>query len=165
MKTVLVICESGYWHDLREGLAAFEVVFRGFDKKKPKRAELEHLVAQADFVVIRNLNVAHASVRFAKEAAKAKDTPFWIGSNFGVEKIIEKLALSFPEITFSEKQVVQKSHKKKSTKKQHIKKNKIVEAAEHYQLPKQRKNLALKSALKSFNLEEDDIDFEKMFKF
>ena len=76
MKTVLVICESGYWHDLRAGLAAVEVGFLGFDKKKPRRSEIDQLVAQADFVMIRNLNVAHASVRFAKEAAKASDTPF-----------------------------------------------------------------------------------------
>lgn len=33
MKTVLVICESGYWHDLRKGLAAVEIGFLGFDKK------------------------------------------------------------------------------------------------------------------------------------
>ncbi|XHB95842.1 DUF2325 domain-containing protein [Lactococcus garvieae] len=113
MKTVLVICESGYWHDLREGLAAVEVGFLGFDKKKPKRSEIDQLVAQADFVMIRNLNVAHASVRFAKEAAKASDTPFWIGSNFGVEKIIEKLKLAFPEMKLSQKAMKPKVPKKK----------------------------------------------------
>lgn len=53
MKTVLVICESGYWHDLREGLAAVEIGFLGFDKKKPRRSEIDQLVAQADFVMIR----------------------------------------------------------------------------------------------------------------
>ncbi|EKF52098.1 DUF2325 domain-containing protein [Lactococcus garvieae] len=164
MKTVLVICESGYWHDLREGLVAVGVSFLGFDKKKPKRSEIDQLVAQADFVMIRNLNVAHASVRFAKEAAKASDTPFWIGSNFGVEKIIEKLTPLFPELDFSSKKERTTSSKNKRSNKQKIPESKKLESTSHYQLPKQKKNLALKSALKDFKIDEDEIDFEKMFK-
>lgn len=162
MRTVLVICESGYWHDLREGLAAIGVAFLGFDKKKPRRAEINHLVAQADFVMIRNLNVAHASVRFAKEAAKSSGTPFWIGSNFGVEKIIEKLILAFPEIKITEKSKKPKASKKKSVQK--LSGRSVRESERYYQLPKKAKNLALKSALKDFKVVEEDIDFEKMFK-
>ncbi|MFK4956056.1 DUF2325 domain-containing protein [Lactococcus garvieae] len=163
MKTVLVICESGYWHDLREGLAAVEVGFLGFDKKKPKRSEIDQLVAQADFVMIRNLNVAHASVRFAKEAAKVSDTPFWIGSNFGVEKIIEKLKLAFPEMKLSQKATKPKVPKKKSTQ-QKVANPTTHAPEEKYQLPKKAKNLALKSALKDVKVSEEEIDFAKMFK-
>ena len=163
MKTVLVICESGYWHDLREGLAAVEIGFLGFDKKKPKRSEIDQLVAQADFVMIRNLNVAHASVRFAKEAAKASDTPFWIGSNFGVEKIIEKLRFAFPEIKLSEKTMKPKMPRKKSPQ-QKLANPSTNNSEEKYQLPKKAKNLALKSALKDVKVSEEEIDFAKMFK-
>ncbi|MDC0815964.1 DUF2325 domain-containing protein [Lactococcus petauri] len=163
MKTVLVICESGYWHDLREGLAAVEIGFLGFDKKKPRRSEIDQLVAQADFVMIRNLNVAHASVRFAKEAAKASDTPFWIGSNFGVEKIIEKLKLAFPEIKLSEKTMKPKMPRKKSPQ-QKLANSSTNNSEEKYQLPKKAKNLALKSALKDFKVTEEEVDFAKMFK-
>ncbi|HBC90484.1 MAG TPA: DUF2325 domain-containing protein [Lactococcus sp.] len=162
MKTVLVICESGYWHDIREGLAAVEVGFLGFDKKKPRRSEVDQLVAQADFVMIRNLNVAHASVRFAKEAAKSSGTPFWIGSNFGVEKIIEKLILAFPDIKVPEKSIKPKAPKKKSAQK--LSRRSALESEKYYQLPKKAKNLALKSALKGVKIAEEDIDFEKMFK-
>lgn len=87
MKTLLVLCEVKYWHDFREGLAKVGVSFLGFDKKKPNRFEIDQLVAKADFVVMRNRNVAHHSVQFAKEACKATDTPFWISSNFGLETI------------------------------------------------------------------------------
>lgn len=163
MKTVLVICESGYWHDLREGLAAVEIGFLGFDKKKPRRSEIDQLVAQADFVMIRNLNVAHASVRFAKEAAKASDTPFWIGSNFGVEKIIEKFKLAFPEIKLSEKTMKPKMPRKKSPQ-QKLANPSTNNSEEKYQLPKKAKNLALKSALKDFKVTEEEVDFAKMFK-
>ncbi|MFK4783095.1 DUF2325 domain-containing protein [Lactococcus petauri] len=163
MKTVLVICESGYWHDLREGLAAVEIGFLGFDKKKPRRSEIDQLVAQADFVMIRNLNVAHASVRFAKEAAKASDTPFWIGSNFGVEKIIEKLKLAFPEIKLSEKTMKPKMPRKKSPQ-QKLANPSTNNSEEKHQLPKKAKNLALKSALKDFKVTEEEVDFAKMFK-
>ena len=163
MKTVLVICESGYWHDLREGLAAVEIGFLGFDKKKPRRSEIDQLVAQADFVMIRNLNVAHASVRFAKEAAKASDTPFWIGSNFGVEKIIEKLKLACPEIKLSEKTMKPKMPRKKSPQ-QKLANPSTNNSEEKYQLPKKAKNLALKSALKDFKVTEEEVDFAKMFK-
>lgn len=163
MKTVLVICESGYWHDLREGLAAVEIGFLGFDKKKPRRSEIDQLVAQADFVMIRNLNVAHASVRFAKEAAKASDTPFWIGSNFGVEKTIEKLKLAFPEIKLSEKTMKPKMPRKKSPQ-QKLANPSTNNSEEKYQLPKKAKNLALKSALKDFKVTEEEVDFAKMFK-
>lgn len=163
MKTVLVICESGYWHDLREGLAAVEIGFLGFDKKKPRRSEIDQLVAQADFVMIRNLNVAHVSVRFAKEAAKASDTPFWIGSNFGVEKIIEKLKLAFPEIKLSEKTMKPKMPRKKSPQ-QKLANPSTNNSEEKYQLPKKAKNLALKSALKDFKVTEEEVDFAKMFK-
>lgn len=163
MKTVLVICESGYWHDLRAGLAAVEVGFLGFDKKKTRRSEIDQLVAQADFVMIRNLNVAHASVRFAKEAAKASDTPFWIGSNFGVEKIIEKLKLAFPEIKLSEKTMKPKMPRKKSPQ-QKLANPSTNNSEEKYQLPKKAKNLALKSALKDFKVTEEEVDFAKMFK-
>lgn len=163
MKTVLVICESGYWHDLREGLAAVEIGFLGFDKKKPRRSEIDQLVAQADFVMIRNLNVAHASVRFAKEAAKASDTPFWIGSNFGVEKIIEKLKFAFPEIKLSEKTMKPKMPRKKSPQ-QKLANPSTNNSEEKYQLPKKAKNLALKSALKDVKVSEEEIDFAKMFK-
>lgn len=163
MKTVLVICESGYWHDLRAGLAAVEIGFLGFDKKKPRRSEIDQLVAQADFVMIRNLNVAHASVRFAKEAAKASDTPFWIGSNFGVEKIIEKLKLAFPEIKLSEKTMKPKMPRKKSPQ-QKLANPSTYNSEEKYQLPKKAKNLALKSALKDFKVTEEEVDFAKMFK-
>ena len=163
MKTVLVICESGYWHDLREGLAAVEIGFLGFDKKKPRRSEIDQLVAQADFVMIRNLNVAHASVRFAKEAAKASDTPFWIGSKFGVEKIIEKIKLAFPEIKLSEKTMKPKMPRKKSPQ-QKLANPSTNNSEEKYQLPKKAKNLALKSALKDFKVTEEEVDFAKMFK-
>ncbi|MFK4817201.1 DUF2325 domain-containing protein [Lactococcus petauri] len=163
MKTVLVICESGYWHDLREGLAAVEIGFLGFDKKKPRRSEIDQLVAQADFVMIRNLNVAHASVRFAKEAAKASDTPFWIGSNFGVEKIIEKLKLAFPEIKLSEKTMKPKMPRKKSPQ-QKLANPSTNNSEEKHQLPKKAKNLVLKSALKDFKVTEEEVDFAKMFK-
>ncbi|MFK4840741.1 DUF2325 domain-containing protein [Lactococcus petauri] len=163
MKTVLVICESGYWHDLREGLAAVEIGFLGFDKKKPRRSEIDQLVAQADFVMIRNLNVAHASVRFAKEAVKASDTPFWIGSNFGVEKIIEKLKLAFPEIKLSEKTMKPKMPRKKSPQ-QKLANPSTNNSEEKHQLPKKAKNLALKSALKDFKVTEEEVDFAKMFK-
>ncbi|KKF91773.1 MULTISPECIES: DUF2325 domain-containing protein [Lactococcus] len=163
MKTVLVICESGYWHDLRKGLAAVEIGFLGFDKKKPRRSEIDQLVAQADFVMIRNLNVAHASVRFAKEAAKASDTPFWIGSNFGVEKIIEKLKFAFPEIKLSEKTMKPKMPRKKSPQ-QKLANPSTNNSEEKYQLPKKAKNLALKSALKDFKVTEEEVDFAKMFK-
>ncbi len=162
MKTVLVICESGYWHDIREGLAAVEVGFLGFDKKKPRRSEVDQLVAQADFVMIRNLNVAHASVRFAKEAAKSSGTPFWIGSNFGVEKIIEKLILAFPDIKVPEKSIKPKAPMNKSAQK--LSRRSALESEKYYQLPKKAKNLALKSALKDVKIAEEDIDFEKMFK-
>ncbi|MFK4948322.1 DUF2325 domain-containing protein [Lactococcus garvieae] len=163
MKTVLVICESGYWHDLREGLAAVEIGFLGFDKKKPKRSEIDQLVAQADFVMIRNLNVAHASVRFAKEAAKASDTPFWIGSNFGVEKIIEKLRFAFPEMKLAEKAMKPKVSKKKSSQ-QKLSEPTIHDFKGNYQLPKKAKNLALKTALKDFKVTEEEVDFAKIFK-
>ena len=120
-------------------------------------------MAQADFVMIRNLNVAHASVRFAKEAAKASDTPFWIGSNFGVEKIIEKLKLAFPEIKLSEKTMKPKMPRKKSPQ-QKLANPSTNNSEEKYQLPKKAKNLALKSALKDFKVTEEEVDFAKMFK-
>ena len=63
MKTLLVLCEVKYWHDFREGLAKVGVSFLGFDKKKPNRFEIDQLVAKADFVVMRNRNVAHHSVQ------------------------------------------------------------------------------------------------------
>ncbi|MDM5144684.1 hypothetical protein ICE98_01783 [Lactococcus lactis] len=100
MKTLLVLCEVKYWHDFREGLAKVGVSFLGFDKKKPNRFEIDQLVAKADFVVMRNRNVAHHSVQFAKEACKATDTPFWISSNFGLETIIKQLAQTFPDESF-----------------------------------------------------------------
>ena len=98
MKTLLVLCEVKYWHDFREGLAKVGVSFLGFDKKKPNRFEIDQLVAKADFVVMRNRNVAHHSVQFAKEACKATDTPFWISSNFGLETIIKQLSQTFPDL-------------------------------------------------------------------
>jgi len=35
MRTILVLCESGYWHDLRSGLNQVGISFLGFDKKNP----------------------------------------------------------------------------------------------------------------------------------
>ncbi|MFK5241501.1 DUF2325 domain-containing protein, partial [Lactococcus lactis] len=52
----------------KSALAKVGVSFLGFDKKKPNRFEIDQLVAKADFVVMRNRNVAHHSVQFAKEA-------------------------------------------------------------------------------------------------
>ena len=169
MKTVLVICESGYWRDLRESLSAVNCGFLGFDKKKPNRTEIDQLVAKADFVVIRNLNVAHHSVRFAKEAAKASDTPFWIGSNFGAAKIIAKLQAQFPEENFTAQPKSDKSSKKIASKpNQSAISKKTRPVAQQKDLSKMSKskprNLALKNALKSVKIDDDEIDFEKMFK-
>ena len=169
MKTVLVICESGYWRDLRENLAAVNCGFLGFDKKKPNRAEINQLVAKADFVVIRNLNVAHHSVRFAKEAAKASDTPFWIGNNFGAAKIIGKLQEQFPTENFTLPLKSDKPSKKAPSKANQttiVKKSApAIQPKNPPKMSKNRpKNLSLKNALKSVKIDDDEIDFEKMFK-
>ncbi|MFC4653305.1 DUF2325 domain-containing protein [Lactococcus nasutitermitis] len=164
MKTVLVICEVKYWRDLRESLAAVGVEFLGFDKKTPTRGEIERLVAKADFVVIRNLNVAHHSVRFAKEAAKARDLPFWVGSNFGADKIITLLAEKFPDEQFVAQKSVAKVKKSRTTKAKKetasLSKKSVTSSVK---LPRKKKNLPLKSALKAVKI-DDEPDFEKMFK-
>lgn len=168
MKTVLVICESGYWRDLRDGLAEVGCDFLGFDKKKPNRQEIDQLVAKADFVVIRNLNVAHHSVRFAKEAAKASDTPFWVGSNFGAASIIERLKKEFPRENFAIKTSKTGSVKpKKATVQAKKMPSALTEASANeikHNVNKRKKHLPLKSALKDFKIDDDDIDFEKLFK-
>lgn len=167
MVKVLVICESGYWRDLREALARVDCEFLGFDKKKPHRQEIDQLVTKADFVMIRNINVAHHSVRFAKEAAKASETPFWVGRNFGAEKMIELLKTTFPNEDFSiSTSKNEKIKEKKQVKSKNKKVQKLVSAAprEIIQPKSSKKNLALKSQLKGVFIEEDEIDFEKMFK-
>lgn len=172
MKTVLIICESGYWRDLRDELAQVGCQFLGFDKKKPNRSEIDSLVGKADFVVIRNLNVAHHSVSFAKEAAKATAKPFWVGRNFGAAKVIELLKVEFPEENF----VVQKKSFEKSKPKQLKNKkkslNQNVSKTQHeatsnelqQHISSSKKNLPLKTALKDIKLDDDDIDFAKLFK-
>ena len=167
MKTVLVICESGYWHDLREGLAAVEVGFLGFDKKKPNRFEIDQLVAKADFVVMRNRNVAHHSVQFAKEACKATDTPFWISSNFGLETIIKQLSQTFPDESFESTDQNKKS-KRKNENRVLQKQNSLTESAQSKEsqnyLKGKKKHLPLKLALKDFKITDDEPDFTKLFK-
>ena len=160
MKTVLVLCEAKYWHDFKTGFAATNVDFIGFDKKKPKRSELDFLVKKADFVFMRNLNVAHHSVRFAKEACKSTNKPFWISSNFGLETMIKKLNEVFPDEHF--KLVNAVTNAKKSKKK--VIKPTTLPSSEKVQISnKKPKNLPLKNVLKSVKF-DDDIDFEKLFK-
>lgn len=165
MKTVLVICEVKFWRDLRDGLAEAGVGFLGFDKKTPNRSEIEKLVAQADFVVIKNLNVAHHSVRFAKEAAKMTDTPFWIGSNFGVETILMKLSNVFPKENFTVNSTSVKIKVKRpaSAQKRAIEPL-FPEEKGKVKLSAKKKNFPLKTALKEVKIDDDDVDFAKLFK-
>jgi hypothetical protein len=165
MKTVLVICEAGYWRDLRDGLSIAGVGFLGFDKKKPNRNEIDQLVTQADFVVIKNLNVAHHSVRFAKEAAKLTNTPFWIGSNFGVGTILTKLSNAFPEETFKARPLSVKAKEKRIVPPPKRSVQTFVPAEkEKVKLPAKKKNLALKAALEEVKINDDDVNFAKLFK-
>ena len=152
MKTLLVLCEVKYWHDFREGLAKVGVSFLGFDKKKPNRFEIDQLVAKADLVIMRNRNVAHHSVQFAKEACKATDTPFWISSNFGLETIIKQLSQTFPDESFESTDQNKKSKRKIE--------NRVIQ---NY-LKGKKKHLPLKSALKDFKITDDEPDFTKLFK-
>ena len=166
MRTILVLCESGYWHDLRSGLNQVGISFLGFDKKKPNRFEIEQLVAKADFVVMRNVNVAHHSVRFAKEACKATNTPFWISHNFGVESIINHFNETFPEESVH---LARKASQAKNTKPPrktiHSKttKNKAEAQLITQSLSQKHKHLPLKNILKDVQI-SDEPDFEKMFK-
>lgn len=168
MKTVLVLSEVKYWRDLREGLANSGVGFLGFDKKKPNRAEIDQLVAKADFVAMRNSNVAHHSVRFAKEACKLTGTPFWINHNFGLETLLTRLSVTFPEENFQKKPTSNKTKDKVQQAKKEMK-NPLQESAKRKEtqtyLTGKRKNLPLKKALSSIKIDEDpDIDFAKLFK-
>jgi hypothetical protein len=167
MKTLLILCEVKYWHDFREGLAKVGVNFLGFDKKKPNRFELDQLVAKADFVVMRNRNVAHHSVQFAKEACKATNTPFWISSNFGLETIIKQLSLTFPDESF-ERIDQTKKNKVKNEKSLIEKKPSLAKSAQSKEtqtyLKGKKKHLPLKSALKDFKITDDEPDFTKLFK-
>ena len=176
MRTVLVICEVKYWRDLREQLARAGVGFLGFDKKKPNRKEINELVAKADFVVMRNLNVAHHSVRFAKEAAKAADKPFWVGRNFGAARILELLAEKFPGEDFfisvtadrPQKKAVT-GHKTAPAKKKAAQTWAKAAAGKKRAQPKQNSisqktnNKSLKSQLSRVKLDDGDIDFAKLF--
>ena len=167
MKTLLVLCEVKYWHDFREGLSKTGITFLGFDKKKPNRFEIDQLVAKADFVVMRNRNVAHHSVKFAKEACKATNTPFWISSNFGLETIIKQLSLAFPDESF-ERIDQTKKNKVKNEKSLLEKKPSLAESAKSKEtqtyLNGKKKHLPLKSALKDFKITDDEPDFTKLFK-
>lgn len=167
MKTLLVLCEVKYWHDFREGLAKVGVSFLGFDKKKPNRFEIDQLVAKADFVIMRNRNVAHHSVQFAKEACKATDTPFWISSNFGLETIIKQLSQTFPDESFESTDQNKKS-KRKNQNRVLQKQNSLAESAQSKEsqnyLKGKKKHLPLKSALKDFKITDDEPDFTKLFK-
>ena len=160
MKTLLIIAESKYHGDLKAGLARAGVAFLGFDKKTPTKAEIEWLVAKSDMVIMRNRNVAHHSVEFAKAAAKALNKPFWISQNFGLETILGKLSESFPEEDFS---LPAQSVKVKKVPKVRSPKAKLSEA-ENLKLPKQKSLSQINQALKNVKIEEDDIDFSKIFK-
>lgn len=168
--TVLVICEAAFWHDFKTGLAAVGVDFLGFDKKKPNRDEIDNLVAKSDLLIIKNKNVAHHSVKFAKQAAKATGKPFWIGGNFGVEKMVSKLQLFFPEQKFEiNKAILTTIQKSPHSQNQSETPSKSILKAEDAnqqevkkKTGKKRKNLALKPGLKDFKM-DDENDFVKRF--
>jgi hypothetical protein len=167
MKTVLVLSEAKYWHDLKTGLAQAGVLFLGFDKKKPNRKEIDELVAKSDFVVMRNQNVAHHSVRFAKEACKMTDTPFWINSSFGLETILKKLAEQFPQDHFSTSPVKNTVKTKKNIADRTVRTplTQTAHPTETQQyLKNKKKNLPLKKALSQVKIDDDDIDFAQLFK-
>lgn len=165
MKRVLVICESGYWGDLKDGLARVGCEFLGYDNKKPNRRQIEQLVAQADFVVMRNQNVAHHSVRFAKEAAKMTDIPFWISSNFGLQTIIIKLNQAFPEEKFELPEATNKTRKKRripSSKPSTGFPKSATAKESHKYLKNKKPHLPLKNALKDVKI-DNEIDFTQLF--
>lgn len=167
MKTVLILCEVKYWHDFREGLAKIGVAFLGFDKKKPNRFEIDLLVAKADFVIMRNRNVAHHSIQFAKDACKSTNTPFWISGHFGVETIVKQLSKTFPNESFESIDKTKKN-KLKNEKRVIRKKLSLAESAKAKEtqtyLKGKKKHLPLKSALKDFKITDDEPDFTKLFK-
>ncbi len=78
---------------------------------------------------MRNRNVAHHSVQFAKEACKATDTPFWISSNFGLETIIKQLSQTFPDESFESTDQNKKS-KRKNENRVLQKQNSLAESAQ-----------------------------------
>lgn len=160
MKTLLIIAESKYHGDLKAGLARAGVAFLGFDKKTPTRAEMERLVGKSDMVIMRNCNVAHHSVEFAKAAAKAMNKPFWISQSFGLETILGKLAETFPEEDFSLTAVAAKTKKAPKMKSPRAK----LSEAEKIKLPKQKSLSQINQALKNVKIADDDIDFSKIFK-
>lgn len=167
MKTLLILCEVKYWHDFREGLAKVGVTFLGFDKKKPNRAEIDQLVAKSDFVIMRNRNVAHHSIQFAKEACKATNTPFWISSNFGLETIIKQLAQNFPDESFERTGQIKKT-KSQNGKTALQKKVSLSESAKAKEtqnyLKGTKKHRPLKTALKEIQITDDESDFTKLLK-
>ncbi len=167
MKTLLILCEVKYWHDFREGLAKIGVTFLGFDKKKPNRAEIDQLVAKSDFVIMRNRNVAHHSIQFAKEACKATNTPFWISSNFGLETIIKQLAQNFPDESFERTGQIKKT-KNQNGKTALQKKVSLSESAKAKEtqnyLKGTKKYRPLKTALKEIQITDDESDFTKLLK-
>lgn len=128
---------------------------------------LTNLLPKADFVVMRNRNVAHHSVQFAKEACKATDTPFWISSNFGLETIIKQLSQTFPDESFESTDENKKS-KRKIENRVIQKQNYLAESAQSKEsqnyLKGKKKHLPLKSALKDFKITDDEPDFTKLFK-
>lgn len=167
MKTLLVIEEAKYWGDLQTLLSKVGVTFLGFDKKTPNRSEINQLVAKADFVIIRNRNVAHHSVRFAKEACKMTGTPFWISSNFGIETIINKLNETFPSENFTLPKSPNKSLKKypkTQSEPQKILQETVKRQELRPYLKTKKKNLPLKKVLAQVKIDDDDIDFRKLFK-
>lgn len=116
---------------------------------------------------MRNRNVAHHSVQFAKEACKATDTPFWISSNFGLETIIKQLSQTFPDESFESTDQNKKS-KRKIENRVLQKQNSLAESAQSKEsqnyLKGKKKHLPLKSALKDFKITDDEPDFTKLFK-
>ncbi|RZI49662.1 DUF2325 domain-containing protein [Lactococcus kimchii] len=167
MKTILVIEEAKYWGDLKAELAKMNVLFLGFDKKKPNRKEIDELVAKADFVVMRNLNVAHHSISFAKAACKKTGTPFWIGRNFGLDTIIEKFNDQFPKEKLERVKIAPKPKPKQVTSPSATPVSKHAKSASQTEqkayLKGKKQHLPLKNALKNFQIDDDEPDFTKIF--
>ncbi|GBG96608.1 DUF2325 domain-containing protein [Lactococcus termiticola] len=160
MRTILILSEAKYWGDLKAGLAKAGLAFLGFDKKKPNRAEIERLVAKSDLIIMRNQNVAHHSVSFAKEAAKATGKPFWIAHSFGLETILAKVGEFFPEESFELKLT---SPKEKASKKAPASAKPKLSEDKSAQ-PKAKKKLKpMETALKNIQIEEE-VDFTRDFK-
>lgn len=90
-KNILIIGGQPFWARWKTFLKKQGCQFVGFDAKAPNKSVLRSAVRSADYVLVAQNMVSHASYNLGKDLCKETGTPFSLFKNFGNKSMFREL--------------------------------------------------------------------------